>query len=381
MSNGNGVRIHEGLPHPLGATWDGLGVNFALFSAHATKVELCLFDMAGEREIERIELPEYTDEVWHGYLPDARTRHRLRLSRARALRARGGAPLQSEQAAARPVCEGACRRAEVGPERLRLHARRRRTTTCPSTSATARRSCPSAGSSTRPSPGARDRRAGVPWERTIVYEAHVRGFTKRHPLRARGAARHLRGARRTPEVVEYIKSLGVTAVELLPIHAFVDDSHLLEQGADATTGATTPSASSRRTRATSRRGDSRASSRRWWRTCTTPASRSSSTWSTTTPPRATSAARRCRSRASTTPRTTACCRTAALLHQRHRHRQHGEPEPPARAPDGHRQPALLGDRDARRRLPLRPRDHPRPRALWLRRGQAASSTPAGRTRC
>ena len=60
------------MPYPLGATWDGLGVNFALFSANATKVELCLFDAAGQREIERIVLPEYTDEVWHGYLPDAR---------------------------------------------------------------------------------------------------------------------------------------------------------------------------------------------------------------------------------------------------------------------------------------------------------------------
>src|SRR3954467_8751258 len=64
--------IAEGMPFPLGATWDGLGVNFALFSANATKVELCLFDEAGETELERIELPEYTDEVWHGYLPDAR---------------------------------------------------------------------------------------------------------------------------------------------------------------------------------------------------------------------------------------------------------------------------------------------------------------------
>src|SRR3954467_10669098 len=65
-------RIREGLPYPLGATWDGLGVNFALFSANATKVELCLFDSDGKRELERIELPEYTDEIWHGYLPDAR---------------------------------------------------------------------------------------------------------------------------------------------------------------------------------------------------------------------------------------------------------------------------------------------------------------------
>src|SRR5260221_8714332 len=65
-------RITEGQPHPLGATWDGTGVNFALFSAHATKVELCLFDNEGRREIERVELPEFSDEVWHGYLPDAR---------------------------------------------------------------------------------------------------------------------------------------------------------------------------------------------------------------------------------------------------------------------------------------------------------------------
>jgi len=60
-------RLAAGKPFPLGATWDGLGVNFALFSANATKVELCIFDDAGERELERIELPEYTDEVWHGY--------------------------------------------------------------------------------------------------------------------------------------------------------------------------------------------------------------------------------------------------------------------------------------------------------------------------
>ena len=65
-------RVTEGLPDPLGATWDGLGVNFALFSANATRVELCLFDSSGKRELERITLPEYTDEVWHGYLPDAR---------------------------------------------------------------------------------------------------------------------------------------------------------------------------------------------------------------------------------------------------------------------------------------------------------------------
>jgi isoamylase len=66
------AAIREGKPFPLGATWDGLGVNFALFSAHATRVELCIFDDSGEEEIERFDLPEFTDEVWHGYVPTAR---------------------------------------------------------------------------------------------------------------------------------------------------------------------------------------------------------------------------------------------------------------------------------------------------------------------
>src|SRR3981189_3503655 len=62
--------VQEGRPHPCGASWDGKGVNFALFSANATRVELCLFDNSGERETARIELPEFTDEIWHGYIPD-----------------------------------------------------------------------------------------------------------------------------------------------------------------------------------------------------------------------------------------------------------------------------------------------------------------------
>ncbi|MEN6543490.1 MAG: glycogen debranching enzyme GlgX, partial [Parvibaculum sp.] len=66
-----GSRLEDGRPHPLGATFDGDGVNFAIFSANARKVELCLFDETDARETERIALPEYTDEVWHGYLPDA----------------------------------------------------------------------------------------------------------------------------------------------------------------------------------------------------------------------------------------------------------------------------------------------------------------------
>ena len=64
-------KLLPGRPYPLGATWDGLGINFAVFSAHAERIDLCLFEPSGRREIARYSLPEYTDEIWHGYLPDA----------------------------------------------------------------------------------------------------------------------------------------------------------------------------------------------------------------------------------------------------------------------------------------------------------------------
>jgi pullulanase/glycogen debranching enzyme len=72
MANSNKIRIREGAPFPGGATWDGKGTNFALFSAHTTKVEVCLFDDKGARELDRIELPEHPDQIWHGYLADIR---------------------------------------------------------------------------------------------------------------------------------------------------------------------------------------------------------------------------------------------------------------------------------------------------------------------
>src|ERR1700730_3483003 len=65
-------RLREGKPFPLGATWDGLGVDFALFSANATRVELCIFEPQGEKEIDRMDMPESTDVAWHSFLPDAR---------------------------------------------------------------------------------------------------------------------------------------------------------------------------------------------------------------------------------------------------------------------------------------------------------------------
>ncbi len=118
-------RIAEGSPNPRGANWDGLGVNFSLFSANATKVELCLFDAGGERELERIDLPEYTNEIFHGYLPDARP------GTIYAYRVHG--PYEPEQGhrfnpnklVLDPYAKAHVGRPEMGSRLLRLHDRRR----------------------------------------------------------------------------------------------------------------------------------------------------------------------------------------------------------------------------------------------------------------
>ena len=110
--------IEEGLPYPLGATWSGKGTNFAVFSANATKVEVCLFE--GERETHRFELPEYTDQVFHGYISGVGpgTFYGYRVHGPYAARCRPS--LQSEQAAARPLCARPCRQPDVESGRVRL---------------------------------------------------------------------------------------------------------------------------------------------------------------------------------------------------------------------------------------------------------------------
>jgi glycogen operon protein len=221
-------RILPGLPYPLGATWDGKGVNFALFSAHAEKVELCLFDPAGRRELERITLPEYTDQVWHGYLSDAapgtlygyrvygpydpRSGHRFnhhKLLLDPYAKSLAGRVLQAD------VIYGY--RLESAREDLSFDRR---------DSARAMPKCRVVDSAH--SWGNERRPAVLPAE-SIVYEAHLRGFTIDFP----GIAEQFKGTftgLATAPVVDYLKSLGVTTVELLPIHALYDDRHLVAQG-------------------------------------------------------------------------------------------------------------------------------------------------------
>jgi len=220
-------RLREGSPFPLGATWTGLGVNFALFSATATKVELCLFDDQGEKEIERIELPEYTDEVWHGFVPDARPGTIYGYRVHGPYEPENGHRYNPNKLVLDPYAKAVVGQLRFGPELFgyKLESFDDRTFDD-------RDSAPSMLKCRVVDPAftwGRVRAPNVPWDRTIVYELHARGFTKLHP----DVPEPLRGTFRGlghPSVVDYLRRLGITAVELLPIHTFVDDPYLLEKG-------------------------------------------------------------------------------------------------------------------------------------------------------
>ncbi len=223
------TRISEGKAYPLGAHIDGRGTNFSIFSANATKVEVCLFDGENGRETDRFELPEYTDEIFHGHIAgvgagavygyrvhgpyDPKNGHRFNPNKllldpyaqahAGTLRwdpavfgytiGAKGDDLSFDKRDSAPFMP----KCVVVDPNFDWHSERRR----------------------------RD----VPWNRTVIYETHVKGFTKRHPA----VPEHLRGTYAgfsTKGVIDYVRSLGITTVELLPVHTFVDDDFLLEKG-------------------------------------------------------------------------------------------------------------------------------------------------------
>jgi isoamylase len=219
-------RLLEGLPYPLGATWDGLGVNFALFSANATKVELCLFEEGGRREVERITLPECTDEVWHGYLPDARPGTVYGYRVHGPYEPAAGHRFNPNKLLIDPYAKQMIGHIEWNPALFGYQVESGDDTTFDE-----RDSAPYTMKASVVDTAFtwRNGRRRIPWENTIVYEAHIRGLTKRHPALAeplRGTYAGLASA----DITGYLTSLGVTTVELLPVHTFVDDSHLLDKG-------------------------------------------------------------------------------------------------------------------------------------------------------
>jgi isoamylase len=223
----NKGRIREGLPHPRGATWQGKGVNFALFSAHATRVELCLFDETGERETARIDLPEYTDEIWHGYVPDVHPGAIYGYRVHGPYEPSSGNRFNPNKLVLDPYAQGHFGDLKWDPAVFGYQLESGDDTTLDE-----RDSAPFMPKCVVVDPnfdwkGAPTRRV-IPWEHTIVYELHLRGYTKLHPKvpeQWRGTYKGL-----SNEVVEYIRSLGVTSVELLPVHTFINDSLLLDKG-------------------------------------------------------------------------------------------------------------------------------------------------------
>src|SRR3989338_219033 len=221
-------RIREGLPFPLGATWDGLGVNFALFSAHATRVELCLFDDRGRHEVERIELPEYTDEIWHGYLQDAHPGLIYGYRVHGPYEPEAGHRFNPNKLLIDPYAKqlvGELRWSEalfgytIGHADADLSFDKRNSAAF----------VPKCKVIDPAFSWGRDRPVRVPWDRTLLYETHVRGYTMAHPA-VPEALRGTFAGMKVKEVVDHIRKLGVTSVELLPIHAFADDQHLLHKG-------------------------------------------------------------------------------------------------------------------------------------------------------
>jgi isoamylase len=221
--------VREGLPHPLGATWDGeQGVNFALFSANATKVELCLFDDRGEKEIARIELPEFTDEIWHGYVSGVRPGSIYGYRVHGPYEPEAGHRFNPNKLLLDPYARGHFGDLKWGPAVFGYQME-----TGDDLTFDKRDSAPFMPKSVVVDPNfdwqGEPGRCAVPWDRTIIYETHLRGYTKRHPA----VRPELRGTYKgiaQKEVIDYIRGLGVTSVELLPIHTFIRDSHLLDKG-------------------------------------------------------------------------------------------------------------------------------------------------------
>ncbi len=229
MTKKQSYKLSEGSSALRGATWDGRGTNFSLFSEHATKVELCLFDAEGRREQARITLPEYTNQVWHGYLegvmPGAVYGYRV----YGPYDPLNGHRFNHHKLLLDPYAVAHIGQLNWKPAIFGYKFESRDDTTFDERdSASCMPKClvvnPQFDWSGQP---ARLGHLRVNWDETVLYELHVKGFTKQHP----DVPEKLRGTYEGlghENVVEYVRSLGVTSIELLPIHTFVTDSHLYD---------------------------------------------------------------------------------------------------------------------------------------------------------
>jgi isoamylase len=223
------MKLWPGNPYPLGATWDGSGVNFALFSENATGVELCLFDGENRNhELKRIRMTEQTNQVWHVYLPEARS------GQLYGYRVHGPySPSEGHRFNPAKLLLDPYAKSIAGPIRW-SDALFGYTIGDPDAdlSMDERDSVDGLPKCVVVDPAfswGQDAPLRIPWHKTLIYEMHVKGFTARHPK----VPKELRGTYAGlthPAVVDYLKSLGITAVELMPVHQFVADKSLVDRG-------------------------------------------------------------------------------------------------------------------------------------------------------
>jgi isoamylase len=220
------MRVWPGKPYPLGATWDGEGVNFSLFSENATAVELCLFDgPEANKESHRIRVEERTDQIWHVYLPGIWPGQHYGYRVHGPYAPEDGHRFNPHKLLIDPYAKSIAGAIEwsdamfgytIGDPDLPLDTRDNAG------------SIPKCVVIDAAFTWGGDRHLKTPWEKTVIYEVHVKSLTARHP----DIPDHMRGtyaALTTPAVVDYLVDLGITAVELMPVHHFVRDRHLLDR--------------------------------------------------------------------------------------------------------------------------------------------------------
>lgn len=223
------MRVWPGKPYPLGATWDGQGVNFALFSEHATAVDLCLFDGPKHaKESLRIRLEERTDQIWHVYIPGLWPGQHYGYRVHGPYAPEEGHRFNPAKLLIDPYAKSIAGTIEwsdamfgyrIGDPQADLSIDLRDNAA----------NIPKCVVIDPAFSWGGDTQLKTPWDKTVIYELHVKGFTARHP----NVPESMRGtyaALTTPAVLDYLLDLGITAVELLPVHHFVRDRHLAERG-------------------------------------------------------------------------------------------------------------------------------------------------------
>lgn len=220
--------VWTGEPYPLGATWDGQGVNFALFAEHAEKVELCLFDSGGRRERQRIQIEEQTNQIWHCYLPEARPGLLYGYRVHGPYKPEEGHRFNRNKLLLDPYAKALTGELKWTDAHFGYRIGSKRDDLSFDTRDNAY-GMPKCRVMDPAFTWGEDRPPRVPWDQTIIYELHVRGFTMNHP-EVSPALRGTFAGLATAPVIEYLQRLGVTAVELMPVHAFLDDRYLVEKG-------------------------------------------------------------------------------------------------------------------------------------------------------